>query len=488
MKTIIICLATMVNATLALTQNIFPQLVGKCNTKTFCLDCGDTKGGADATKLNQFVAYLSESNDISRVKGKVLFQVLIDSTSKGCVLSHTDISRSILARTIAEELNRFDGFTPAITNGKKEVMTSVNFAFEVRNNQLSAWVERVDMEAFTASFDRPSNPEIYNKDYIYKNEHLSGYRFTLWQKKNSSLPDNMLDNFSIDQNGLIWISTDKGITQFDGKSFTILLPKTKENGYPSFSAEITTDNNNVKWISPYPFLFSCNDTVFNKYDSTVTGISSVVKIVNNSNTGEVFFCTYNGLVIYQAGKWDVINQTNTPGLPDKAIFFAKRDSKKRLWIGTFKGTVLIDENGRISSFNNTATVLNGKSITSMDEDENGNIYFGLYKYERKNPTEPNQDEGFAIYKPDGSFQQFTTNNSGMPFNHVTQVLYDKTEKVLWIATDRAGLVRYDLNNGWENYHNLNSSIPTSHISSMAFDKNGNLFLTTRQGLVKMERK
>lgn len=488
MKTVIICLVTMGTAMLAHAQNLFPVVVGKCNTKSFCLDCGDTKAGADATKLNQFVAYISETNNLNNIKGRVSFQVLIDSTGKGCVLSHTDKSRSILARNIAEELNRFNGFTPAITNGQKESMTSVNFIFQVKNNEMSAWVDRVDMDAFTASFDHPNDPEIYNKDYVYRNEHLPTYRFTLWQKKNSGLPDNMLDHFCIDQNGLIWVTTDKGLVQFDGETFNLLLPKSKENGYVSFGSNIIVDNHNVKWINASPFVYSYNDTVFTKYDSTQTGFVSAFEIINNPNTGEVFFCTQEGLTILKDGKWTRLTQKDIPELPDKSIFFAQRDSKKRLWIGTFRGTVLVDENGSVTSFNNTTNSLRGRAVTSMDEDEKGNIYFGVYKYEREKPSEPNQDEGVVVYRPDGTTQQFTTYNSGMPFNHVTQVLYDSTEKVLWIATQRAGLVRYDLQGGWENYHNLNSSVPTSHVTSMAFDKKGNLYLTTRQGLVKMERK
>ena len=124
----------------------------------------------------------------------------------------------------------------------------------------------------------------------------------------------------------------------------------------------------------------------------------------------------------------------------------------------------------------------------MDEDENGNLYFGLYEYNRKNKGQVNNDEGIAIRTTDGNIKQYTTTNSGMPFNHVTKVLYDRKEKVLWIATDRAGLVRYDLKGGWENYHSDNSAIPTSYIADMEFDNNGVLYLATRQGLVKMERK
>jgi ligand-binding sensor domain-containing protein len=87
----------------------------------------------------------------------------------------------------------------------------------------------------------------------------------------------------------------------------------------------------------------------------------------------------------------------------------------------------------------------------MDEDEEGNLYFSLYEFDRKDKGQVNNDEGIAIWYKDGTIKQFTTANSGMPFNHANCVLFDKNEKVLWISTDRAGLVRYDLKGGWENY-------------------------------------
>ena len=149
---------------------------------------------------------------------------------------------------------------------------------------------------------------------------------------------------------------------------------------------------------------------------------------------------------------------------------------------------MIDQNGKATNFENTETVLKGKCITSMDEDESGNLYFSLYQFEDNEGGKVNRNEGIAIRYADGTIKQFTTENSGLPFNHTNCVIYDKNEKVLWISTDRAGLVRFDLKNNWENYHSENSDIPTSYISTMEMDKNGNLYLATRQGLVKMERK
>jgi len=123
----------------------------------------------------------------------------------------------------------------------------------------------------------------------------------------------------------------------------------------------------------------------------------------------------------------------------------------------------------------------------MTEDSKGNIYFGLYKNNKG--TEINSDEGIAILSTDGAWKKYTTENSGIPVNHTSNMLYDNNENILWITTVSCGLIRYDpINNVWENYNNLNSEIPTSYIQDIEQDSKGNIFLATRQGLVKLERK
>jgi ligand-binding sensor domain-containing protein len=298
----------------------------------------------------------------------------------------------------------------------------------------------------------------------------------------------MNDNITIDKNGLIWLTIDEGLVTFDGKDFKNAEQNITDKGKFFSYYSIASDNNNVKWVYGTKNIYSFDNTKWTKYDPTEIGIDGVYEIINNPKTSEVFFCSDEGLTIYKDGKWTNINQSKLKGLPSNRVTFAKRDSKNRIWIGTFSGTVMIEENNQVTNFENSTTVLKGKCITSMDEDENGNLYFTLYEFDRKEKGKVNNDEGIAIRYTDGNFKQFTTENSGMPFNHTNCVVYDKNEKILWISTDRAGLIRFDLKDGWENYHNENSEIPTSYISSMTFDQKGNLYLATRQGLVKIEKK
>lgn len=469
-------------------QNLFPVKLDNCKTEKFCLDCGDTKAGYDEAEFLKLQAKLNEELNLNGIKGSVIFQVLVNSKGRACVLSHSDQSNSAISQKIIKELNKFKKWTSAITKGKKEEKSSINLIFTVSDNKITGKIERVDKEAFKKSFDKPNSPEIYNENYEYKNENLENYKMTVWNSKNSNLPNNWNDHISIDKNGLIWLTVSQGLVTFDGKEFKNAEQNISDKGKYFAYYELATDNNNVKWIYAKNNIYSFDNEKWVKYDSTQIGINSAYNIVNNSKTGELFFCSKNGITILKDGNWSKIDKNLYKDLPGDRVSFAKRDSKNRIWIGTYDGTAMIDENNQVTNFEKSSTVLKGKCITSMDEDENGNLYFTLYEFDRKNKKQVNNDEGIAIRDANGNFKQFTTENSGMPFNHTTCVLYDKKENIIWISTDRAGLVRYDLNGNWENYHTENSEIPTSYISTMTFDNNGDLYLATRQGLVKIERK
>ena len=479
---IAICIILKTNA-----QNLYPKRLDNCITSVFCLDCGDDKADVDKEKFAQMITYLNSQNNLNGITGRILFQILVDSTGKGCVLSHTDVSDNIISKNIIASLNNFTGFIPAKTGNKNEERTSFDISFQIEEGKIIAKIERVDMKAFMASFDKPKDPEIYNKEYVYKNENLKNYKITVWNSRNSNLPNNMNDHISIDKKGIVWLTVDEGLVKFDGIRFDNMEQNITDKGKFFSYYDIETDNENVKWVYGTNGVYSYKNKKWKKYDPKEIGIDGGNKIINNLKTSEVFFCTDKGLTILKNGKWSKMDKEVIKEMPSNRVLFAKRDSKGRIWMGTSGGSILIDEQEKVISFNATETVLKDKCITSMDEDENGNIYLGLFEFDRKDHAIINNNEGFAIYSLDGTLKQFTTSNSGMPFNHVTKLLYDKKEKILWLATDRAGLVRYNLKGKWENYHSKNSLIPTSYISDMTFDVSGNLYLATRQGLVKIER-
>jgi ligand-binding sensor domain-containing protein len=76
----------------------------------------------------------------------------------------------------------------------------------------------------------------------------------------------------------------------------------------------------------------------------------------------------------------------------------------------------------------------------------------------------------------------------MPSNRVNNILYDKFEHVLWIATDQSGLVRFNLKDDWETYHNNNSPSPGYTIYQLAQDSKGVIYATTANGLLRIRKK
>jgi hypothetical protein len=468
-------------------QNLFPVKLENCKTDKFCLDCGNTKATYKDKEFVKLQENLNKSFNLKGTKGSVKFQILIDSKGKGCVLSHNDKSNNPITLKIVEELNNFNEWLPAITDNKKEEKVSINLIFTIKDDKIIGKIDRVDMKAFEKSFDKPDNPEIFNKDYIYKNENLKNYNITFWNKSNSNLSTGLSDHLAIDKNDNIWYEVNEELFFYNGSEFKHseqnIIPIEKYFAY----FDMAVDNENTYWVSTTKGILSSKNNNWEYHLPAEIGIDGCYHIINNSKSNEVFFCADEGLIILKERKWSILNQKNLPELPENKVYYAKRDLKNRLWIGTFKGSLMIDENGKITEFEKTESVLKGRCITSMTEDTKGNIYFGLYKNNKG--KEMNSDEGIAVLLINGIWKKFITENSGIPVNHTSNMLYDNNESILWITTGSCGLIRFDpINNVWENYNNLNSNIPTSYIQDIEQDSKGNIFLATRYGMVKIEKK
>lgn len=475
-------------ATPLFAQNLFEVKLDNCSTTRFCLDCGDTPAGFDSAAFAKLQEKLNKSLNLSGVQGAIRFQVLVDANGRACVLSHNDRSEHWITRKIITELNKFKGWTPAITGGKTEEKTSINLLFLIANGRLTGQVERVNMEVFESSFDTPLAPEVSNTQFVYSNENKDKYTFSPWTMKNSNLIQNMNNEITVDTAGLVWLTMERGLVTFAENGFTKIDQPLATNGKLLSYFALEADNSNVVWAFAADGVYSFRDQKWVKHGVDETGIDGGYNIVNQARTGEVFFCSDEGLTIYKEGSWKLINQALYPELPSNRVYYAWRDAKNRIWISTFSGVAMIDENNQLVNFEKTNSALTGLSISSVDEDEHGNLYFSVFSIASEGEKKTRKKGGVVVRAADGTFQHFTTENSGIPNDDISSVLYDRVEKILWISTYRAGIVRFDLQGGWENYHSENSEIPTSAVQDMAVDKRGNLYLATKLGLVRIQRR
>lgn len=94
-----------------------------------------------------------------------------------------------------------------------------------------------------------------------------------------------------------------------------------------------------------------------------------------------------------------------------------------------------------------------------------------------------------------NWQVYNSQNTGMPDNYVTSIAADGNGNV-WVGTatnlnaeidnnPSGGLVRYD-GNSWTFYSSENSSLPGNNITDLEFDKDGNLWAISGKRLAKFD--
>jgi ligand-binding sensor domain-containing protein len=307
----------------------------------------------------------------------------------------------------------------------------------------------------------------------------------VWTKYNSPLPDNIAQSFAIDKTDLLWYATARGLTRFDGKTFN---PVNEFNS--PFTAEtavrdITVDKDNNKWVYINNTIYKCTDAGWQVYDFKKFIKSGITHILNSSNV-KLIFTNKEGLLFVRNDKVVLLNKKTIPLLPSNNVLYAYVDSRNRLWIGTSKGSIMIDRDFFVTTFNTSDTPLKNVCISGAVEDEKGNLYFSLIGI---NKVEGDNDKvGVAVLKTNGNWIHYNDKNSGMPSNRVNNILYDKFEHVLWIGTDQSGLVRFNLKDGWENYHNNNSAAPGYTIYQLVQDSKGVIYATTANGLLRIRKK
>jgi len=460
-------------------QNLFLEKIDICGSATYCMDCGETKATCGQFTLD-YIANLINHKYIFKDSGSgsISFQVLVDSTGFSCVLSHSDTTRSQLTIDLIRYLNGCI-WKPAIENGKR-VNSSVNVVFSITKGKVAGRMDRMDL----SELKPPGNPIVYNRSYTYENSSLKNYDFTVWTKYNSPLPDNIGQICVMDRSGLLWYGTAHGLTRFNGTTFDPV----NEFNSPLISEtavrDIAVDKDNNKWIYAYNSIYKYNAGNWQVIDFKKFLLSGVYHILN-SRGGELLFTTKNGLVVQRGNRIVLLNKKTFKQMPSNNVFFAYYDSHKRLWIGTAGGTIMVDRDFFVTDFKTQGSPLKDVCITGATEDEKGNLYFSMQA------IKPNGDdddkEGIAMLRADGKWFHYNDKNSGMPSNQVNNMLYDRFDHVLWIATSKSGLVRYNLNGGWENYHNNNSPLPGFEIHQLAQDAKGIIYAATANGMLRIRK-
>lgn len=183
-----------------------------------------------------------------------------------------------------------------------------------------------------------------------------------------------------------------------------------------------------------------------------------------ASDGYFWLATYDGLVRFDGMQSKVYKQANTPTLTTNSLFSIFEDSENTIWIGTNgQGVVQYKEEFfTVPSFN---TELPNKTITAFTEDKQGRLWIGS----RKGLVCIQNGMMIEVPEPLGKLNIYC--------------LYTDEEGILWIGTLGAGLWKYDGVNLRQ--YTRRQGLSSNSVRSVKKAKDGKLWIGTEEGICMM---
>lgn len=284
-----------------------------------------------------------------------------------------------------------------------------------------------------------------------------------------------------DHKGNIWISTDNtGIIIYEKLTGHCNGMTVNENGRYSLPSNhincLYLDYQDIMWVgtSKKGVAYTClNTIIFERSDySGLDDISCVLE-----DTDGNIWCGTDGNGIMRehqsSGRRDFY-RASSGDIPGDLIVCSFLDSKGRVWFGTFGSGVFYYENGRFIRIKHADPAKDEcmKDIRCINEDIYGNIWIGTIAY------------GLYCYEADGTFTDYTAENSVLYSNGITD-LYCQGGRSLYVATS-GGLFLMDTFN--RKMSEISAFLP-EHTASQDFfitslykDSRGHLWIGSVDGI------
>ena len=456
---------------------------GEAHPSHVCLDCGAPDTYMDSVAFNYWLDSLSREKPFRDFSGRCFLQIVVDTLGRAFVVRYEGDLSASKVNALVKQVTAYNGWRPAYVEGRAAAVSFVG-GFTWGGGRASFSISRVDWAAARENFNNPGQVDITNTRYKYRNNASKQYDFQIWVKANSAIPYDLGASITVDKSGVVWEGTFNGIARYYDDNIQVYnrdnAPFDAQSDRRLLVRAAATDSADNKWFSAdYKIYEFDSQGKWRVFDSAQTGLARPLGILV-SGDGQVICSGWKGFSIFDGVHWHFYKPADFP-LPSAKVYFAQFDSKRRLWIGSFKGLVMT-EGDKTVSCSDAASVLEGLTATAMTEDEQGNLWFAVRAY--KNGYEG----GLAELDASGKWTIYNTTNSGLPASHINALLFDRHDNALWLSVDNVGLVRYDRDKDWSLFTRENSGVPSSVIFAISEDRNGNIWGATGAGLLEVTKK
>jgi ligand-binding sensor domain-containing protein len=294
--------------------------------------------------------------------------------------------------------------------------------------------------------------------------------------------------------GTIWIGTYIGLNKVDRSSSRFAhyhhIPGNPNSLSDNTVYALMEDDEGLVWIGTYMGvnILDRNKDEFTMLmhdpDNPFSVSSDRIRTILQDSNGLIWIGTEtNGINSYDKNTGRAKRYFHVEGdpttLPENNILVMQIDSQGRLWVGTGKGVCYKQKGSDLFRTLNTedGTVkLSGNTIWSIYEDQDGYIWIGT-------------THGLNRLDPEIKNVEYFLHDANDPAsissNRVFSI-YQDTEKRIWIGTMGGGLNRYDPQNNSFNSYTEKDGLPNNVVYGIIEDAEGNLWITTNWGLAKFD--
>lgn len=326
-----------------------------------------------------------------------------------------------------------------------------------------------------------------------------------------------------DTDGYVWLTTDYGINRLSGNNVRCFLhSKTEEGSLPdNYVMSLLQDKNGTIWVTTTLGLcrYDIKKEIFIPY-----------KLENQDLFNNII---YDGNFLWLAGRRGIVriniesheekfySVSDLDGVIPNLIYMS--NTNNRIWIAGVNGNIAVlnKDNDNVKTFNIDYQHLKGKLLTSICEDNSGNLLFSILDggllslntrtYEQslfssKNPPAHEKlinylfkdskgviwvgTDGYGLWQVDEqskSLIQYNLNNTG--FNHYKgkiSCIYEDCNNNIWVSYVEKGLLVISSDDGGFNtiqndYFSQSNSISDHSIISLLADNKNNLWVGTNGG-------
>jgi diguanylate cyclase (GGDEF)-like protein len=310
-----------------------------------------------------------------------------------------------------------------------------------------------------------------------------------------------------DQHGTLWIGFDhSGIASLhSGELFTY----TTRQGLPSDDVtQIIEDREGHLWVGMAEGgAVELRDGIFSNFGKQEGLSDDMVWSVLQARDQSLWVGTNSKGLNHVDKDGKVRVYTMRDGLGGDSIFGLMESSDQSLWIGSERGALNHLDHGRITVFNDPASL--GHRITSILQDPSGDLWLafheenGLVRFHQgsfQHYTVPGL-LNTATFAPDGSIwlgtdhagvsqfrngsvTSFTTQNGLL--TNFAQAIYVDRDGVVWAGTSPGGLNR--IKNGHVTTYSMDQGLFDPTVGAIVEDDAGYLWMTCNKGIYKVSKR